>query len=46
MDYIINAINDMQNEKDFFYHCNVSEYIRDFVEVFEKLTMDYWNTKF
>ena len=30
-DYYINTIDDMLNEIDFFYPCNVFEYIHDFV---------------
>ena len=34
VDYFINTIDDMQNEKDFFHDCNVFEYIQDFEQVF------------
>ena len=36
MDYYINPIYDMQNEKDFFYHCNVFLHNHDFGKVFRK----------
>ena len=36
MDYYINTNDDMQNDKDFFYHYNVFEYIQDFQIVFWK----------
>ena len=32
----MNTIDDMQNEKDFFYHCNEFEYIHDFVIFFNQ----------
>ena len=38
----MNTIGNMQNEKNFFYHCNEFEYNHDF----EKLTMHFWYTKF
>ena len=31
VDYYINTIDNMLNEIHFFYHCNVFEYIHDFV---------------
>ena len=36
VDSYMNAIEDMQNENDVFYHCNVFEYNHDFVKVFRK----------
>ena len=33
VDYYISTIDDMQNEKDFFYHCKEFEYIHDFGQV-------------
>ena len=33
----MNTIGDMQNEKDFFYHCNEFAYIHDFVIFFQKI---------
>ena len=36
MDYYINTIDDMQNEKNFFYHCNEFEYNQDFEQVLWK----------
>ena len=38
----MNTIDDMQNEMDFYDHCNEFEYNHDFV----KLMMYYWYTKF
>ena len=32
VDYYKNTIDDMQNEKNFFYHCNEFEYILYFVK--------------
>ena len=34
VDYYMNTIDDMQNEKDFFYHCNEIENDHDFEIVF------------
>ena len=36
VDSYMNAIEDMQNENDVFYLCNVFEYNHDFVKVFRK----------
>ena len=36
VDYYMNTIDDMQNERDFFYHCNEFEYNHDFEQVFWK----------
>ena len=36
VDYYLNTVYEMQNEKDFFYHYNVFEYIQDFEIVFQK----------
>ena len=38
----MNTIDDMQNEKDFYGHCNEFEYIHDY----EELMMYYWYTKY
>ena len=40
VDYFINTIDDIQIEKDFFYHCNVIVYIHDFEIVFWKIDDD------
>ena len=37
----MNTIGDMQNEMDFYGHCNGIEYNHDY----EKLMMYYWYTK-
>ena len=34
VDYYMNTIGDMQNEKKFFYHCKKFEYNHDYVIVF------------
>ena len=37
VNFYMNTIVGMQNEKDFFYHCNEFEYNRDFEPVFGKI---------
>ena len=34
MEYYVNTIDDMQKEKDFFYHCKKFQYNQDFEQVF------------
>ena len=34
VEYYKNTIDDMQNEMDFFSHCNMFEYNHDFEQVF------------
>ena len=36
----MNTIDDMQNEIDFFYHCNMFEYNLYFVTFFGKIVYD------
>ena len=33
----MNTIGDMENEKDFFYHCKKFEYNHDFVKILWKI---------
>ena len=37
MDFYINTIEDMQKEKDFFYHCKKFEFNHDFEKIFRKI---------
>ena len=40
VDYYKNTIGDMQNERDFFYHCKKFVYSHDFGIFFKKLVYD------
>ena len=40
----MNTIGDMQNEMDFYGHCNEFEYNLDFLKFYEKLTTTITST--
>ena len=42
MEFYINTVDDMRNEKDFFYHCNEFEHNLDFEIVFSKSDDELW----